>query len=148
MKEFLHRRGVPFTERDVSTVPGAAQEAVRLSGQMGVPVTRVGGAVVIGFDPDRLTEALAAAEMPRGSTPSLGLEIQQGDRGPEIRTVAPGGPADQAGLRSGDRLVSLAGIQVDSEQAVAHLVPELLAGQPLPVVVERQGQRLEVALPL
>ena len=148
MKEFLHRRGVSFAERDISIVPGAAQEAVRLSGQMGVPVTRIGGAIVIGFDPDRLTEALAATETPHGSTPSLGVEVHQGDRGPEVRTVQPGGPADRAGLQPGDRLMAIAGIPVDSEQAVTRLLPELLPGQPLPVVVERHGQRLEVTLPL
>ncbi len=148
MKEFLHRRGVSFLERDVSVVPGAAQEAVRLSGQVGVPVTRIGGAVVVGFDPDRLGEALAAAETPRAATPSLGLEVQDGEQGPEIQTIHAGGPADQAGLQAGDRLLALAGIPVNSAQSVVRLLPELLPGQALPVVVERLGQRLEVALSL
>ena len=38
VKEFLSRRGLKFTEYDVSRDRAAADEMIRKSGQMGVPV--------------------------------------------------------------------------------------------------------------
>jgi glutaredoxin len=56
VKEFLSRRGVAYTERDVSRDQGAVDELSRL-GYMTTPVTTIDGEVVVGFDERRL-EAL------------------------------------------------------------------------------------------
>jgi len=56
-KEFLSQKGVPFTERDVSTDDKALAELERL-GYRTTPVTLIDGEVVIGFDQERLEELL------------------------------------------------------------------------------------------
>ena len=58
-KEFLSSRGVKFTEHDVSVDRAAADEMIRKSGQMGVPVIVVGDQVVIGFDRAKLDQLLS-----------------------------------------------------------------------------------------
>ncbi|MFQ5875827.1 MAG: glutaredoxin family protein [Dehalococcoidia bacterium] len=59
VKEFLSRRGVKFIEYDVSVDRAAADEMIRKSGQMGVPVITVADQVVVGFDRARLEHLLA-----------------------------------------------------------------------------------------
>ena len=47
-----------YQEKDVSTDQVAADEMVKKSGQMGVPVIDVDGNVVVGFDKAGLTQLL------------------------------------------------------------------------------------------
>jgi glutaredoxin len=56
VKEFLSRRGVAYTERDISRDEQALDELSKL-GYMTTPVTKIDGDVVVGFDQKRL-EAL------------------------------------------------------------------------------------------
>ncbi|MFO8101449.1 MAG: glutaredoxin domain-containing protein [Dehalococcoidia bacterium] len=134
-KNFLHERGVQFTEYDVSRDQAAAQEMVSLTGQMGVPVIAVDGQAVIGFDRARL-ERLLAKGGGNGKRPGLGLKIADASRitqkaggipifGAYIGAVAPGSPARRAGLGAGDIVtgISLRPIKnaADMEQALASL---------------------------
>lgn len=62
-KAFLTSKGVAFQEIAVDTNPMAAQEMIRLSGQLGVPftvITKDDGSTVniLGFDQARLSQAL------------------------------------------------------------------------------------------
>lgn len=56
-KNYMDQLGVKYEEKDVEKDPGAAQEAVEKSGQMGVPVIDVNGAVILGFDRGGLDHA-------------------------------------------------------------------------------------------
>lgn len=56
-KEFLSRKGVPLTERDVSTDEKALAELERL-GHMTTPVILIDEEVVVGFDQRRLERLL------------------------------------------------------------------------------------------
>ncbi len=60
MKAWLSRAGRAFVERNVEEDPEAYAELVSL-GYRTVPVTRVGGRLVTGFDPAALRAALEAA---------------------------------------------------------------------------------------
>ena len=60
-KQYLSRRGVPFTEKNVEAEAAAAQEAIRLSGHRGVPVITVGAQVINGFRRGELDAALGLA---------------------------------------------------------------------------------------
>ncbi|MFC1643817.1 glutaredoxin family protein [Candidatus Omnitrophota bacterium] len=60
VKQFLKDSGVEFEEIDVSADQGKVQEMVEKSGQMGVPVLEIGGDIIVGFDKDKILQALAA----------------------------------------------------------------------------------------
>jgi glutaredoxin len=60
-KQYLARRAVPFTEKNVEIDEAAAREAVRLSGHRGVPVITVGAQVIDGFRRGELDAALGLA---------------------------------------------------------------------------------------
>ncbi len=57
-KNFLKELGLSFTDIDISASEQAAEEMVKKSGQMGVPVIEVNGKLVLGFDKEKITEAL------------------------------------------------------------------------------------------
>ncbi len=57
-KEFLKANKVAFTNVDVGTNKAAAQEMVKKSGQMGVPVIDIDGKILVGFDEGKLKSAL------------------------------------------------------------------------------------------
>jgi len=58
VKEFLHERGVTFSERDVAADAAALDELQRL-GWLTTPVTVVDGEAVVGFDRTKLEALLA-----------------------------------------------------------------------------------------
>ena len=56
-KNYMDSLDIKYMEKDVDKEPGAAQEAVQKSGQMGIPVIDVAGTIILGFDRPRLDEA-------------------------------------------------------------------------------------------
>jgi glutaredoxin 3 len=62
VKGFLKSKQVPFEDYDVSSDERRAQEMIRKSGQMGVPVTDVDGQIIVGFSPAQLERALKAGK--------------------------------------------------------------------------------------
>jgi glutaredoxin 3 len=59
-KAFLKKKQVPFEDYDVSRDQGRAEEMIRKSGQMGVPVLDVNGRILVGFRPSDIESALKA----------------------------------------------------------------------------------------
>jgi len=57
-KQFLKENNIPFEDFDVSTNEEAAQEMIEKSGQMGVPVLDIEGEIIVGFDKERIKQAL------------------------------------------------------------------------------------------
>jgi glutaredoxin 3 len=57
-KDWFRTNHVPFTEYDVSADQRKAEEMVRKSGQMGVPVIDVNGKVIVGFNRPAIACAL------------------------------------------------------------------------------------------
>ncbi|MBU0540218.1 glutathione S-transferase N-terminal domain-containing protein [Patescibacteria group bacterium] len=58
VKDFFQEKGVQYTEVDVAEDPAAANEMVKLSGQMGVPVVEIDGAIIVGWNKGALEDAL------------------------------------------------------------------------------------------
>jgi len=58
-KDYLQKKGVKFTEKDVERDQKAAVEAVQKSKQTGIPVLDIDGTIIIGFDRPRIDAALA-----------------------------------------------------------------------------------------
>lgn len=61
-KDHLKDKGVEFEDVDVSADSAKAQEMVKLSGQMGVPVLVVNGQVIVGWNKTAIDEALATEQ--------------------------------------------------------------------------------------
>lgn len=57
-KQWMRENRITFKEYDVSRDQRKADEMVRKSGQMGVPVLDVHGKVIVGFDRDKIERAL------------------------------------------------------------------------------------------
>jgi glutaredoxin 3 len=57
-KEFMTEHKIAFTDINVADNPTAANEMVKLSGQMGVPVIDVDGQVIVGWNQGALEDAL------------------------------------------------------------------------------------------
>jgi len=60
-KDYLDKKGVKYTDKNVESDRALAEEAVHLSGQTGIPVLDINGQVIIGFDRPRIDAALAAS---------------------------------------------------------------------------------------
>lgn len=59
-KEFFTEKNIAYTEHDVASDLEKRQEMIEITGQMGVPVIRIGDDVVVGFDEAKVEELLAA----------------------------------------------------------------------------------------
>ena len=59
-KEYLSSKGSSYQDLDVSSDSAVAEEMVKVSGQMAVPVIVVNGEVIVGFDKARIDSLLGA----------------------------------------------------------------------------------------
>ncbi len=57
-KEYFRSLRIPFTEYNVAVDNRKAEEMVRKTGQMGVPVIDVNGKVIVGFNRPEIDKAL------------------------------------------------------------------------------------------
>ena len=57
-KQFLKENNIAFEDIDVASNEVAGEEMIRISGQMGVPVLDIEGTFIVGFDRERIKEAL------------------------------------------------------------------------------------------
>ncbi|MBI2617969.1 glutaredoxin family protein [Candidatus Kaiserbacteria bacterium] len=57
-KEFLKEHKIEYTDYNVATDMDKRQEMIEKSGQMGVPVIFIGERMFVGFDKEKLSEAL------------------------------------------------------------------------------------------
>jgi glutaredoxin 3 len=57
-KEFLKTNKIKYEEIDVGADRKAAEEMIKKSGQMGVPVLDIGGKIIVGYDKEAIKKAL------------------------------------------------------------------------------------------
>jgi glutaredoxin-like YruB-family protein len=57
-KEFFTEKGITFTDYNVAQDLERRNEMVEMTGQMGVPVIRIGDDVIVGFDQKKVVELL------------------------------------------------------------------------------------------
>ena len=62
-KDYLTKLGVAFTEKNVEEKQEFAEEAVKKSGQMGIPVLDIDGEIIIGFDRPKIDAALKSKKL-------------------------------------------------------------------------------------
>jgi glutaredoxin 3 len=58
-KQFLKDNNIDFTNYDVAVDQVRAQEMIKRSGQMGVPVIDIDGTIIVGFDKEKIKAALS-----------------------------------------------------------------------------------------
>lgn len=58
VKDYFRQNHIPFTEYNVAQDERKADEMVRKSGQMGVPVLDVHGKIIVGFNKPEIERAL------------------------------------------------------------------------------------------
>jgi len=57
-KQYFKSKKIAFEDIDVSSDETKAQEMIKISGQMGVPVIKIDDRVLIGFDQDEVEKTL------------------------------------------------------------------------------------------
>lgn len=57
-KQFLKDNNIDFQSIDVSVDQPAADEMMKKSGQMGVPVLDIEGEIIVGFDKEKIRQLL------------------------------------------------------------------------------------------
>lgn len=60
-KDWLTSKNVPFVDYNVGTDLAKRKEMVELTGQLGVPVIKIGNEIMIGFNPDQMAKILEIA---------------------------------------------------------------------------------------
>ena len=118
MKEFLSRKGIPYQDHDVS-LTRLAQEAVKLSGQNGVPVTVIDGQIVAGFNEPGLNSLLIRRRHPRPKFGAGIADVGKAGRkgvpiifGAYVGRIGTGSIAEKAGLAVGDVIIQMNNQQI------------------------------------
>ena len=86
--------------------------------------------------------AVQAFELRLAADRMIGAVFESDDAGVLVSEVLPGLPAARAGLMPGDRLVSLAQVDLSGFMDLTRAMQRLERGRPAPLVVERQGRPL------
>jgi membrane-associated protease RseP (regulator of RpoE activity) len=124
-RRLLRLRGVRLLERTADDEYFAAGRARRLGFRLAGPLATYGIAALLAF----------AAVRASGKTVKT-----------TIAEVLPGGPAAQAGMQSGDRIVSVGGVTATTWEDAARRIAAAPPGQPLAVRVERNGSVHDLAV--
>lgn len=159
---YLRQRGVAHTTRDVLSDPSASAVLFGRLGRVTVPAFQIGERMLVGYDPVQLARFLPA---PASDEPpvsfgaavrsvSAELAAERGlpwRHGVEVGRVAPGSPADAAGIVPGDIITAVGAYTLDRgadqfRQAVAARRPgDVMA---LTVWRDRDGVAVTVSFPV
>lgn len=90
----------------------------------------------IGVSLQALTDGLARA-----------LDLD-GTDGAIVARVEPGAPAEAAGIREGDVILSIDGTTAEDPRQISRMVADIAPGSEVPVTVFRDGERVDVTLTL
>ena len=139
-----------YKEYDVSRDRAAAEEMVRLTGQMGVPVIVIDNQPIIGFDRNRIRELLASGNGSKKSV-RFGLKIADAAKlaskmgvapapGAIIGGVTPGLLGEKAGLKTGDIVTGLNGGSVKSAADMEKFLTAVIQGNIVTISFLRDGK--------
>ncbi len=112
---------------------------------MAVPVNDTTRRIVAALMKDgRVRRAYLGLAMTPGPVPAAWRERLGRKTGLLVAQVVTGGPADRAGLRAGDLLLTVAGKPVAVSQDIQRLMFSDAIGQPLAITVMRNGALVDV----
>ena len=78
----------------------------------------------------------------------FGTQMADGVWGVEVISVSPGSAAEKAGVQAGDYIISAGGINIASSQDVVTARKQYQVGDEMPMILWRDGRRVEVILVL
>lgn len=140
-------------QTDASINPGnSGGPLINLNGQVvGVNTAVNASAQGIGFAiPSSTVASVYNQLITKGSVshPYIGVSIQPaGDQqGALVAGVVPSGPADEAGLKTGDIIVKFNGQEITDTQSLLDAVAETQVGQNTTINVVRSGQSKEIKI--
>lgn len=150
-KKYLSERGIAYVEYDVSRDRQAADEIVNLTGQMGVPVIVVDGQVVVGFDRQRLEQLIGKGG--GDNRPRFGLKVADASKitrktgglpvfGALVGAVAPGSPAERAGIKEGDIITEINMRPIRGADDLEKALANLRSGARVAIILQRGQQSL------
>jgi S1-C subfamily serine protease len=112
---------------------------------MAVPVNATTRKIISALMADgRVRRAYLGLAMTPGPVPAAWRDRLGRKTGLLVAQVVAGGPADRAGLRAGDLLLTVAGKPVAVSQDIQRLMFSEAIGQPLPITVMRNGALVDV----
>jgi len=149
---YLAQKGVKYVARDVSVDRTAANEIMKLTGQMGVPVIVVDGQPIVGFNQTRLNQLLADGN--GSSRLRFGLKIADASMmaqrdasipvfGAYVGQVAPGSPGQRAGLMMGDVITEFNMRPVNKAADLEKALKVLTIGSNMSLVFTRGSNSLK-----
>lgn len=93
----------------------------------------------------RIADAVFVIEdAARTPSPRLGVFLLDDEDGATVREVLPDSVADRAGLAGGDRVVTAAGLPVQTSDDIIAIVRRQSPGTWLPLTISRNGETLEL----
>jgi len=155
VKRYLSDRGFSYNERDVSIDREAAEEMVRTTGQMGVPVIAIGSDVVVGFDRNKLEQLLSRYQ--NQEKPHFGLRVADADKtavkfgiepvpGALIGSIAQSSIALKAGLQEKDIIIEINGSPVRNVDDLQRLLSAAARGDRLSITFFRGSEKRQTVL--
>ena len=117
------------------------------TGQIGVPVTALGGEMVVGFDRPRLERIIQRLRAPTPRPATLGAAVKDAPGGVLVGAVHPGTPGARAGLRPGDVIAAVDGVPVGGAEALAQLLRSATARGSAMLAVHRAGETVHLGVP-
>ena len=151
VKDFLSQRDISFEERDVSRNSSYAEELVRSTGQMGVPVTIINGQIAVGFDRGRLEQLITQTQA--GQRPAFGASIADASKitakqgsgmifGAYVGRIRPGSVAERTGLAPGDIITELNMKRIANAGDLENALSTLSSGSHFSLVFLRDNQTM------
>ena len=92
-------------------------------------------------DDSRRAERRQERRDDRNSPAGLGVVLDMYQDDVEVRDVAPGSPADRAGIRRGDQILAVNGQRINGPEQLAQLVREEDPGSRVDIRIRRDGEQ-------
>lgn len=123
----------------------AVVEAVMPKLMLGLPVQLRVNEGGVNREVTLITDAISVGESPEELLKKLGLKLYRPPIEPVIDKVLPGSVAEQAGLRSGDRVTQAAKQPINDWQEVVKVVSQH-PGKLLQLKIDRDGKEIDIEL--
>jgi len=127
------------TARDAQGTPNTDGQSSGIS--FAIPLATIEGRVKALIETGRPPQAMLGV---RFTGDVFAQREGEGETGGLRVEVVPGGPADEAGMRSGDRILSIEGVPVSDWETFSGVIAWSSPGQRIDLRVERGGTELEL----